>query len=88
MSTYEVVRETADALTGTRKVVRFPNGYGASIVRGPYTYGGPDLYEIAVLKFNGDGWDLTYDTPVTNDVIGWLDDQGVDDTLEQIGALP
>lgn len=31
---------------------------------------------------------IVYDTPVTNDVIGWLDDAGVEAVLEQIKALP
>jgi hypothetical protein len=55
----------------------FPNGYGVSVVRHKFSYGGPQgLYELAVLDKNGD---LTYDTKVTNDVVGHLD---VDDVTK------
>ena len=41
----------------------FENGYGASVVRHEYSYGGKSgLYELAVLDSSGD---LTYDTPIT-----------------------
>jgi hypothetical protein len=42
------------------------------------------LFEIAVLGKDGD---LTYDTPVTNDVIGYLDPEGVSDIMEQVQEL-
>ena len=33
-------------------IYRFPNGFGASVVRGAYTYGeAPGLYELAVIEF-------------------------------------
>lgn len=68
------------------KRVKFPNGYGASIVRGPYTYGGSEgLYEVAVLNINND---ITYDTPITDDVIGNLTESDVIHILNQIAALP
>ena len=64
---------------------RFPNGYGASVVRGPYTYGGDaGLYELAVLNPDGE---LAYDTPITNDVLGWLTESDVDDVLGRIADL-
>jgi hypothetical protein len=67
----------------------FPNGFGASVVQGPYTYGGDSgLFELAVLARDGDDWSLTYETPVTNDVLGWLDLPKVAETLVQIAALP
>jgi len=51
-------------------VYRFPNGYGASVICGEYTYN----IETAVLHFNEDDKDdvtnIVYDTEVTNDVIG------------------
>jgi hypothetical protein len=65
----------------------FENGYGGSVIRGPYTYGGEaGLFEVAVFHMPDDK--LCYRTPVTNDVEGWLDDAGVLKTLEAIRALP
>ena len=68
---------------------RFGNGYGASVVQGPYSYGGPDgLYDLAVIKFDGSGeWDLTYETPVTDDVLGHLTVDDVAAALAGIAAL-
>jgi len=63
----------------------FPNGYGASVIRHAYSYGGPaGLWEIGVTV---DGL-LTYDTPITDDVIGRLDEDEVAETLDAIAALP
>jgi len=74
---------------GNRWIYRFANSYGASVVQGPYTYGGGyGLYELAVLAFNGNDWALTYDTPVTDEVIGWLDIPEVAEKLAAIAALP
>ena len=72
----------------------FPNGYGASVVRfetspgfgGNYGYK-EGLYELAVLKGNKDGWTLTYETPVTDDVIGWLAPKDVEEHIDQIRCL-
>jgi hypothetical protein len=73
---------------GWQKIYRFDNGYGASVVCTPFTYGGDaGLMELAVIKFAGDDWSLNYDTPITNDVTGWLDDNAVERLLEQIAAL-
>lgn len=66
-------------------IVQFSNGYGASIVQSQYTYGGPDgLYELAV--FGKDG-SISYDTPVTSDVEGYLTEDMVTGLLEQIQKL-
>lgn len=63
----------------------FPNGYGASVIRGPYSYGGDrGLWELAVTINQG----LTYDTPITDDVEGSLTADRVADLLDQIAALP
>ena len=66
-------------LGGVQAVITFDNGYGASVVRHEYSYGGKDgLYELAVLDSNGE---LTYATPVTNDVIGYLRPEDVTDAM-------
>jgi hypothetical protein len=67
----------------------FPNGYGASVVKGIGTYGSyEDLFELAVLKKDTDGkYHLCYDTEITDDVLGYLTNQEVLDTLERIKNL-
>ena len=76
---------------GWQKIYRFKNGYGASVVFFPGSYGYENgLYELAVVKFCGDGdadYNLTYETPITDDVIGSLSEAEVDNTLLQIEAL-
>jgi hypothetical protein len=70
---------------GVMSRIVFDNGYGASIVCTPHTYGGDKgLYEIAVLDTEGK---LTYDTSVTDDVIGYLRPQDVTDVMEKIQQL-
>lgn len=65
-------------------LVKFPNGYGVSVVIGPSTYGGNEgLYELAVLH---DG-DLCYDTPVTSDVEGYLTPAKVTKLMEEVQKL-
>jgi len=74
---------------GTQSLYRFPNGFGASVIQGPYTYGGPaGLWEVGVVTFDSDGgWELTYDTAVTDDVVGHLDDDELADLLTRISNL-
>jgi hypothetical protein len=70
---------------GVQARITFENGYGASVVKTPYSYGGKDgLYELAVLGIDGH---LTYDTPVTSDVIGYLRDIDVTEVMEKIQQL-
>ncbi len=73
---------------GTQKVYKFPNGYGASVVQSPFSYGGSEgLWELAVIDFDGGDWVLTYSTPITDDVIGRIDQLEVNEILERIKAL-
>ena len=66
-------------------IYKFPNGYGASIIKLNYIYFG---IEIAVLRFDEDGnWDIDYSTPITNDVKGVLNEETRDDVLQQIFDL-
>ena len=72
-------------MDGVQARIQFENGYGASVVKGEYTYGGKDgLYELAVLDSNGN---LTYETPVTSDVEGYLSEDDVTILLKQIQSL-
>ncbi|EAF4296385.1 hypothetical protein CXR61_08265 [Listeria monocytogenes] len=63
---------------------KFPNNYGASVVSGPFTYG----LELAVIFFSNENWDIDYDTPVTNDVLGHLNKESLKQALEDIYNLP
>lgn len=78
--------------SGTYKIYRFPNGFGASVVKFAHSYGGRSgLWELAVVKFKGDeifDYNLTYSTPITDDVIGYLTLDAVEKLLDQIEALP
>ena len=66
-------------------IYKFPNGYGASIIKLKYIYFG---IEVAVLSFDEDGnWDIDYSTPITNDVIGGLSEEARDDVLQRIFDL-
>ncbi len=70
---------------GYSKVITFDNGYAASIVSSELSYGGKDgLFEIAVL-YDGE---IVYDTPVTEDVIGFCDFAEVVQVIEKIKQLP
>jgi len=74
-----------------RNQIKFDNGYSASIICNnvPNTiksYGSDcGWFEVAVIGPDGD---LDYSTPVTGDVLGYLDFHGVAAVLDQIKALP
>lgn len=69
-----------------RAYLKFDNGYGVSVVQGPYSYGGQKgLYELAVL--DKDGF-ITYKTPITDDVIGFLKPEDVTKYMIEIQQLP
>jgi len=69
--------------------VFFDNGYGASVICGSMFYSnGLDTYELAVLKGTPEDWDLTYETPITDDVLAYLTKAEVNKALNKIEALP
>ena len=80
---------------GSQRVFRFPNGFGASVVKRVFsgglsgTYGATEgRYELAVLAFSSeDSRGLTYETPITNDVLGWLTPDEVEAHLQAIANL-
>lgn len=80
----------------TRKSARyfFPNGYGASIINISNASGhqlshtnNENQYELAVLIGNIDEYEISYDTPVTVDVIGYLDMENVFKIMNEIEKL-
>jgi hypothetical protein len=80
------LQSTGEILGGIQHVFKFDNNYGASVVRHSGSYGnGEGKWELAVLDKNDD---ITYNTPITNDVLGWLEWEEVLDTLWEISKLP
>ena len=85
MKTFNDLKFTAHPLdsTGIMGLIMFDNGWGASVVRHQYSYGGDrGLYELAVLDSNGE---LHYDNDVASgDVQGYLDEEEVTYLLKAI----
>lgn len=80
----EYLIETNKHMDGIQKVYQFPNGYGASVIKHKGSYGyDRGLWELAVLHEG----ELCYDTEITGDVIGHLNDPEVDNILGQISRL-
>ena len=70
---------------GVQAKIQFSNGFGASVVKTPYSYGGSQgKYELAVLGKDGR---MTYSTEVTSDVIGYLNPDEVSERMRQIQIL-
>lgn len=83
-----IIKDGPGMLGAHQTEYRFPNGYGASVIRGGMAaYGG---LEMAVLKFTDEGHEssLCYDTPVTNDVLGYLNDDSLAEALQAVADLP
>jgi len=69
---------------GTQDVYKFENGYGASVINSPMSYG----QELAVInKFKSKGFELCYTTEITDDVMGHLSDDEVQEILKKIKDL-
>lgn len=84
-------------VNGIHYVFKFDNGRGASVIKNDFSYGSNhDEWELAVLCFKdsfddkaaSDDYRLDYDTPITDDVLGYLDDAQVRDILDEIQKLP
>jgi len=72
------------SLGGTHATVKFDNGYGASVITGGRFYTSKDRpYELAVLYEGG----LTYSTELTDDVLGYLTEEEVNEYLVKIENL-
>lgn len=97
LATQETPVEIKPINGGVQAIFHFPNGYGASVVRSTNiglwgsTYGAIEgLWELAVIKFSpaSGEWKICYDTKITDDVIGWLEPEDIDELLVRIKALP
>ena len=79
-------------IDGVQYLFKFENGYGASVVKHWCSYGyREDLWELGVLYFESENpvkYHLSYNTPITDDVIGYLTDEEVRELLGRIKALP
>ncbi len=75
----------APFMVGKKSRMQFDNGFGVSVVSHTHSYGGRSgLYEVAVLDKDGL---LTYETPLTSDVIGYLSEEDVTDVMKQVQEL-
>jgi hypothetical protein len=85
MDISEYLVETNEHYGGVQRVYKFPNGYGASVIRHKGSYGySKGLWELAVLdEFGG----LDYTTSITNDVLGHLSEEEVILKLNEIRGL-
>ena len=74
----------SNGMGGVQARIQFDNGYGASVVKSSFSYGGNQgLYELAVLFEDN----ITYNTPITDDVLGYLSEDDVTEHLKQIQEL-
>ena len=68
----------------TWATLTFDNGYGISVLLGNMFYSnGIDTYEVAVL-YNGG---IAYNTDITDDVIGYINEDEVNDVIGKIQAI-
>ena len=70
-------------------IFKFDNGYGASVIKNIMSYGhAKDLFELAVIEFIDEfTWKICCSTEITDDVIGYLTNNGVLNLLEAIKNL-
>ena len=78
----DLVFEELSMHDGIGARMHFENGFGVSVVRHEFSYGGKDgLFELAVLFDN----EIHYDNPVANgDVVGYLRPEDVTDAMSLI----
>lgn len=70
---------------GDQYIFMFPNNHGASVVRHEFSYGATlGLWELAILDGS---YEIDYTSPISDDVIGWLTNDGVRETLRKIAEL-
>lgn len=80
---------------GLHGLIFFDNGYGLSVIRfknpkffslSSYT-SNDNEWEVAVIYGNEKDWDISYNTDITNDVVGYLTEGEVDWVMLQVQEL-
>jgi len=73
---------------GKQAIIFFDNGFGVSVVIYPFPYGGSQgFYKLAVITGDKDNFSITYSTPITNDVLGYLSEREVTRVMEKVQKL-
>ena len=71
---------------GVQAIAEFPNGFGASVIKSDTSFGGKSgLFELAVL--DNENGNINSTTDITDDVIGWQDEDDIDRVLTAISKL-
>jgi hypothetical protein len=85
MKTFEDLEFRPHRMDGVQSIMMFDNGYGVSVIRTSSSYGGKmGQYELAVLD---SGENITYNTPVTSDVLGYLSEKEVTRYMIEVQKL-
>ena len=96
MKKYDLIflTDVTEYHTKRQAVYFFSNGYGISVINIIGTNGehfsytkNKEQYEIAVLEGVKNNSRITYDTIITDDVIGYLEIEGVYKIMEEIEKL-
>jgi hypothetical protein len=74
---------------GMQLLFRFDNDFGLSVVCHSFSYGNEKAtFEVAVIKFSSNGrYNLTYDTHITDDVLGYQSKEDVISLIEKVILL-
>jgi hypothetical protein len=80
---------------GLQGTIFFPGGYGISCVRFKSPFGdrymsytsNEDEWEVAILKGNETDWEICYDTPLTNDVLGYQTKEDIEEIMKYLIRL-
>jgi hypothetical protein len=80
---------------GTQRLYKFENNYGASVVRFGWRKGigyasytsNENEWELAIIRWKGDDFELDYKTEIADDVLGHLTENEVEKVLKDISKL-
>ena len=73
---------------GLQAKMFFKNGYGVSVITGFGAYGNESTpYEVDVIMKSGDGFEICYNTPITDDVIGYCNKKDVTEIMKKVQVL-